>query len=541
MNSLAFKFVVLWGWRRAMVAVLCGAVSALAQAPYNFFPVLFLTLPVLIWLIDGASQKLGQSGGRKWHECRAAFWTGWCFGFGYFLAGLSWIGAAFMVQADVYAWMMPFAVILLPAGLALFTAFGCAVARLFWAPGFSRIVIFAVAWVGFEWLRGTLFTGFPWNLVGNAFAANNALAQSVSFFGIYGLSLATILITSAPAALIDDSATIKGNQTRKFAGPGAMLLMFIGLWGFGQYRLLSQTPSFVADVSLRIVQPNIKQSEKWKPKNASRIFSRYLELSDIATSPQHTGIEDATHIIWPESALPFLLEETGDAMSAIAALLPDTVTLITGAQRRDISDKQNPKYYNSVLTLNGAGKVVSRYNKFHLVPFGEYLPLEKWLSKLGLRHLVVTPGTFARGAGPQTIPVPNAPAMSPLICYEIAFPGAVTATNNRPGWIVNLTNDAWFGSGAGPYQHLQHARIRAIEEGLPVIRAANTGISAIIDPYGVVLHQLSLNRSGVIDGLLPTKIPPTIYSKWGNNVLLLLCFVLLFSRIISGKMRKYSI
>lgn len=524
MNSIAFRFVVLWGWRRAGVALICGALSALAQAPYNIYPILFLTFPVLIWLMDGVSNKKG--------EFWSAFRIGWYFGFGYFLCGLYWIGAAFLVDAEVFAWMLPFAVILLPLGLAIFTGLGCALAYMFWTPGFLRILVFAAAWSSFEWLRGTLLTGFPWNTVGYSFAANAAISQSVSIFGIYALSLITVMITSAPAALADGGFKTKRSVQKRLVGPVSMLVLLLGLWGYGTFRLINFETTFVPGVSLRIVQPNIKQSEKWKPENSSGIFSRYLELSDIATSPQHMGISDATHIIWPESALPFLLEERQDALSAIAALLPEKATLITGGIRRVNSGSQKPVFYNSIFTLNGAGQITGRYDKSHLVPFGEFLPFEDWANKLGLRHLVTLPGSFKPGPGLTTMAVEGAPAMSPLICYEVIFPGRIIAKGARPGWIVNLTNDAWFGDTAGPHQHLQQARIRAIEEGLPIVRAANTGVSAIIDPFGRILHQLALNRSGVIDGSLPAAIEPTLFSKWGNNIFFLMVLALLLTRII---------
>ncbi len=532
MNVLAFRIIVLWGWRRAALAAISGAVSALSQAPFDIYPVLFFTFPVLIWLLDGVGQSRAGSSGQKRKEFWSAFWIGWYFGFGYFLTGLSWIGAAFLVEAEVFAWMMPFAVVLLPAGLAIFPALACATARLLWGPGFSRIIVFAVAWAGFEWVRGTILTGFPWNTIGYSFSANEAISQSVSVFGIYALSLVTVMISAAPAALADDGPKVKRSRREKFGGPLLMLFVFISLWGFGTVRLIRNETSFVPGVSLRIVQPNIKQSEKWKPENASRIFSRYLELSDIATSPKRMGIGDATHLIWPESALPFLLEERSDALSAIAALLPDNVTLITGGIRRSQSGGQKSTYFNSIFTMKGNGQITGRYDKFHLVPFGEYLPLEAWLKKLGLRKFVTAPGSFASGKGPVSLPVDGAPSMSPLICYEIIFPGRVTDKNDRPGWIVNLTNDAWFGDSAGPRQHLQQARIRAIEEGLPVVRAANTGISAIIDPYGRILNQLSLNRSGVIDGSLPAEIQPTYFSRWGNLPFLFMLIAALFSRIM---------
>jgi len=532
MNSIAFRFVVLWGWRRAAVAIFSGALSALAQAPFSIYPILFLTFPVLIWLIDGVSTKQSRSGRSRGREFWVAFKIGWYFGFGYFLGGLYWIGAAFLVDAAAYAWMLPFAVVALPLGLAIFTGLSCAVAHMLWSSGFLRITVFATVWAAFEWMRGIVFTGFPWNTVGYSFAANEFIAQSTSVFGIYALSLLTVMITSAPAALADSDFQILRSWQKKIIGPVSMLVLFVALSGFGAWRLAGSQTAFVPDVSLRIVQPNIKQSEKWKPENASRIFSRYLELSDIATSPKNMGIADATHIIWPESALPFLLDERQDVLSAIAAILPDKATLITGGIRRTRSDTQHSTYYNSVFTLNGSGKITGRYDKFHLVPFGEKLPFEEWLNKLGLRQLVTLPGSFASGPGPVTMAVAGAPAMSPLICYEAIFPGEVTAKDSRPGWIVNVTNDGWFGETAGPYQHLQQVRVRAIEEGLPVVRASNTGISAIIDPYGRILQQLALNRSGVIDGLLPSALEPTYYSKWGNNIFFLMILALLLNRII---------
>lgn len=204
MNSIAFRFVVLWGWRRAGVAIICGALSALAQAPYNIYPILFLTFPILIWMMDGVSKKRTRSIGQKQKEFWTAFRIGWCFGFGYFLAGLYWIGAAFLVEAEIFAWMLPFAVVLLPLGLAFFTAFGCAIAHLFWTSGFLRIIVFATIWALFEWVRGTVLTGFPWNTIGYSFAANVAISQSVSVFGIYALSLLTVMIVAAPAALVGD-------------------------------------------------------------------------------------------------------------------------------------------------------------------------------------------------------------------------------------------------------------------------------------------------------------------------------------------------
>ena len=520
MRAIALRIVVLWGWRRALVAVLAGAASALAMAPFNLFPVLFVTLPVLVWMLDGAS---GEDD-RPASAVRQAAAIGWFFGFGFFLAGLHWVGEAFLVEARIFAWMVPFVLVLFPAGLALFTAAACAGAMLVWAPGFARILALAGAWTAGEWLRGHLFTGFPWNGLGYAFAGSEILAQSASLWGAYGLAFMVVLITAAPATLADDHPLERQTATRRWTGPAIMFATVCVLAIFGYLRLADARLLAVDGVRVRIVQPNIPQAEKWLPDNQNRIFARYLDLSNQATSPETMGIDDVTHLIWPESAMPFLLASRPDALAAIAALLPDGTELVTGALRRGDGSAPTgrPRVFNSILVVDSQGQVVSTYDKEHLVPFGEYLPFETVLARLGLRKLVTLPLGFESGPGRVTVAPASGPRFSPLICYEIIFPGAVTDAGERPGWLLNVTNDAWFGSSIGPHQHFQQAKMRAIEEGLPLVRAANTGISAVVDPFGRTIGSLALGTAGVLDSRLPAALPPTLYVRFRDLPVLVL-------------------
>jgi apolipoprotein N-acyltransferase len=485
-------------------------------------PVLWLTLPVLVWLIDGIGT--GASGrGRAaslLSRIGAAALIGWAFGFGYFLAGLYWVGFAFLVEADLFGWLLPFAVALLPAGLALFTAASCALAVLFWSSGAGRIFALAAAVTAGEWLRGHVLGGFPWNLMGYALAFTDPLAQSAAIFGVYGLSFLTVLVFASPAVL----GTAEGKAAaRAWLVPLLAVAILPALALYGLWRLPGAAQPEVAGVRLRIVQPNIPQRQKWLPENRGKILAEYLSMTDEATSPASSGVSDPTHVIWPESALPFVLSENAEALAAIAALLPDHVTLITGAVRRappaaGDADAKN-RAFNSVHVINGRGEIVATYDKANLVPFGEFLPLQGLLERIGLEQLTRMRGGFTAGPAARTLHLEGAPAVAPLVCYEIIFPGSAIDRSDRPGWMLNVTNDAWFGDSSGPRQHLHQARLRAVEEGLPLVRAANTGISGVIDPYGRIVARLPLNRRGVIDGGLPEALPPTVFARYGDRIL----------------------
>jgi apolipoprotein N-acyltransferase len=511
MQGIADRIIILWGWRRFLAAFLAGALSALATAPFDAFPVLWITLPVFVWLIDGAVPH-GSVGFVR--RLLPAAVVGWAFGFGYFLGGLWWVGEAFLVDADRFAWLMPLAVVVLPAGLALFWMIGAMVARLLWPDGWPRILVFAVVMTAAEWLRGHLFTGFPWNALGYALTPVPAMMQSASLVGLWGLTLAAFFVFAAPAAL----ATAHRRDRR---GPlvlvAAALAILVAHVAFGFARLAVSEPAAVAGVRLRIVQPSIPQGEKWETANDDDIVRRYLELSDGSTGPDHSGVGSATHVIWPESAFPFLLTDRPDVLAAIAKLLPPGTTLITGAARADpASDPADDRVFNSVYVIGDTGEILSAYDKVELVPFGEFLPFRRFFEAMGIRQLIRLPGGFTAGARHHTLDVPDAPPMGPLICWEIIFPGAVVDPAKRPAWLLNLTNDTWFGDTPGPRQHLLQARVRAVEEGLPIVRAANSGISAIIDPYGRIEKSLPLGTSGILDGTLPQALAATTYARLGD-------------------------
>ena len=506
-KDVVHAIVLAWGWRRWLIAFAAGALSAAAMAPLNAWPVLFLTFPVLVWLIDGAG--LG-----RWGGITVAATTGWWFGFGYFLAGLYWVGYAFLVDAPTFGWLLPIAVIGLPSMLAFFTALAVAVARMLWTRGALRILSLGVALTATEWLRGHVLTGFPWNALGYALTSPLALAQGAAVIGLWGLTFIAIVVFASPATLIDERA-----ETRWAWLPLALAIAVLaGLGGFGAWRL-SRTPTqLIEGVHLRIMQPNLQQDIRFNYAARQEVMSRYVELSDRASGPQSHGVRDATLLIWPESAFPFFLTREPDALAQIAQLLQGGTVLITGAMRlAEPVDPADPAAYNSIYVIDREGSIVSLYDKVHLVPFGEYLPFQRFLERLGLQQLTKQRGGFFSGDRRRLISVPGAPLALPLICYEIIFPGDVMAEGQRPGWIVNVTNDGWFGISSGPYQHLQQARVRAIEEGLPLVRAANTGISAVVDPVGRIVNSLPLGREGVIDSLLPRPIGATIYARVGDR------------------------
>ncbi len=503
------------GWRRALIAFVAGAVSVLAVAPFNAWPVLFVTFPVLVWLIDGSAAG-------RWSGVWVAAGTGWCFGFGYFVAGLYWIGYAFLVDAKTFAWLLPIAVTGLPAYLALYTALGLALARLIWVRGPVRLLALAVALTIAEWLRGHLLTGFPWNTFGYALTEPLALAQSVSLIGVWGLTFLAVAIFSTPAVLADD----RSDTPHPFRAPVLALALLAAMAGYGAARLAMHKTEFVPGVKLRIMQPDLQQDAKFNYAAKDAVMARYLKLSDRVTGPQSKGVHDATILIWPESAFPFFLTQQPDAMAQIATLIKPHTELITGAVR--VSSDSVPGHvraYNSVFLIDPDGSIRGIYDKVHLVPFGEYLPFEPWLEKLGLQNLTKQVGGFLSGDRRRAMDVPGAPKMLPLICYEAIFPGESVPRGERPGWIVNVTNDGWFGISTGPYQHFQQARVTAIAEGLPLVRAANTGISGVVDPVGRIIRSLSLGEEGVVDSSLPRALPPTPYSHFGNYALILFMVV----------------
>jgi apolipoprotein N-acyltransferase len=528
LSHLAQTIVSARGWWRILIAFLAGAASTLALPPTNVWPVPFVTFSILVWLVDGAA-------GTRLGGVLAAASAGWWFGFGYFLAGLYWLGHAFLVDAKTFGWLLPFAVTALPAAMAIYTALGLALARAIWTRGATRILALAVALTLAEWLRGHLFSGFPWNTYGYALISPLWLAQGAALIGIWGLTFLAVAIYASPAALADP----RTDTTRPWVAPALSAVVIAALAIYGAARLAGTSTSYVEGVHLRIMQPNLQQDDKFNYARKQQVMDRYLALSDRKDGPQSTGLRGVTHLIWPESAFPFFLTREPDVLAQISALLPKGTVLITGAIRAPDSRGVVNRAYNSIYVIGDDGSILSVYDKVHLVPFGEYLPFQDLLEQLGLEQLTKVRGGFIPGERRQNQPAPGAPNFLPLVCYEIIFASDavphseqpnwlyrhlghyfdwpfVAGNGARPGWLLNLTNDGWFGASAGPYQHFQQARVRAIEEGLPLVRAANTGISAVVDPLGRVVASLPLGVEGILDAPLPRPLAVTLYARLGD-------------------------
>jgi apolipoprotein N-acyltransferase len=502
----------LTGWRPLLIAFAAGAISATGFAPPEFFPALLLGYAVLVLLLDGAD-------GRPKPVRRAAL-LGWAFCFGQFLIGWHWIVYPFLIYPGTNLWELPFAS-LLPAGVALFGALACGLAAVFWQDGPGRIFVFAIMMAAAEWLRGHLFTGFPWNLSAYGWGASLALLQSASLMGAYGLSFLTILLGASAAEL----------ATRRWHVPAALVLLFAALYGYGVYRLAVTPMRDVPGVGLRLVQPNIPQTEKYVRRLIPRNWQRLMSLS---IQPPAGTRQAPTHIVWPEAATGFPVARAPGALDQIALLTARGQTLITGSDRV-LRDEGGVTAYNSLYLFPPGGALPLVYDKFHLVPFGEYLPFANILNRIGISQLTVGTG-FTPGDHPHVLNAGAAPPVTPLICYEVIFPHAVDDPESpRPGWLVNITDDSWFGPWAGPQQHFLIARVRAIEEGLPIARAANTGISAVIDPVGRVRAQLVLNKMGVVDAALPQAVAPPLYARIGDLVFLLFLVTAVFATLVSAR------
>lgn len=511
--TLADRIMLATGWRRLAIAIAAGALSALAMPPFGIWPVLALTLPVLVLLIDGAA----IAGGRGY---RGAFVAGWCFGFGYLVAGLWWIGEAFLVQADAFAWLIPFAVLGLPAYLAIHVGLGCVLARALWSSGPWRILALAAGLAAGDWLRGIALTGFPWNSFGYALANNLELSQSASLFGLWGLGLVTVAVLASPVALL----AVRSSKRVRIVPPLLGVAVLAAMWGFGAWRLGTTEVGTVPGVKLRIMQPDLPQDQKFRYDAKQSVVDLYLK-----TSVEQGGLDGVTHLFWPESAFPFFLEREPDVLVRIADLLPPGAVLVSGAARAAPPDpgKTGVKVFNSLRAVGSDGAILATADKVHLVPFGEYLPFQPLLESIGIEQLTRVRGGFAAAPERHAFNIPGLPAAAPLICYEAIFPGAVLPEGPRPGLLLNASNDAWFGLTPGPYQHFEQARLRAVEEGLPLVRATNNGISAIVDPVGRITGLLPLGARGVLDGALPAALPATIYGKVGNTVPFLMIMLII--------------
>lgn len=485
-------------WLRGLAAAAAGVLSAFALPPHGQLLVLPLAVPVLALLLATS---------RSWLR---AGWTGWAFGFGQFVVGFAWIGNALLVDADRFAWLLPFTVALVPAGLALFPAIGVALARrAVPRAGLAQLVALAAGWVVAELLRAHLLTGFPWNRLGYVWYEHLEVLQGAALFGVYGLGFLTMLLAAAPAAFVVAA------PARAAAHAVAWLAALAGLWLWGSARLDAADAYADSGVAVRVVQPNVAQRDKWRPDLRETHLRRLAELT-AAPSPLPIAA-----VVWPETATPLFLDRHDVLRRSFAAALPAGAVLLAGSPRM-----QEPvpgggaaaRYFNSLLVIDRAGDVVAHYDKHHLVPFGEYVPLRPVLGMLGFERIVAGRGDFAPGGGPAVLSLPGLPDVQPLICYEAIFPHEV-GTPRRPGWLLTITNDAWFGDSDGPHQHFQMARMRAVEQGLPLVRAANTGVSGVVDAFGRTVRRLELGSGGTIDAPLPRALPqPTPYARAGDAV-----------------------
>jgi apolipoprotein N-acyltransferase len=488
------------GWRAAGVAFLAGALAALAMPPLYWLPLAVVGMVVFVWLWETAPGP------------RSALLRGWAWGTGHFAVGSYWILEAFSVPPADYQLLGLPIVAGLAALLGLFPGLAAGVAR--WAalrwPGlagrYRRLILLAIAWTVAEWLRGHVFTGYPWNPLGHVWAFAAPLLQGAALFGVYGLGAFTFLILAAPTA--GWRASIAALVAAGLAGAGGLAVM---------------TPAGEDGPMVRIVQPNIPQSEKWLPDTRARHLAKLVEMS------RRSGFDGLAAVIWPETAPPFIIEPGSPALEIMATAVPPGGYLLTGAARG--TARRQDGVWNSLLVIDRAGAIVAHYDKVHLVPLGEYIPFHKQLAPVSG---FIGRGSFEEGERRATLGFPGLPSFSPVICYEVIFPAAVTGPGERPRWLLNVTNDAWFGLSSGPYQHLASARLRAVEEGLPMIRAANTGVSAVIDAYGRTLASLDMMQEGVIDHRLPPAREATPYSLWGDGALLVVLAFLAGGLFIGG-------
>jgi apolipoprotein N-acyltransferase len=472
------RFRALYGWRANLAAFGLGILAALALPPIYVLPTLLAAFPGLLALLDGAPRA------------RVAVWRGWWFGFGLNLIGLYWVTEAILVEAARYWWFVPLAVPALAATMALFIAAATGVAR-FARAGWPRAVALAGAWVLGDLARQFIATGFPWNPLGSVWEFPDRLGdifiQLAAFVGVHGLTLLTVALALTPAL-----------GRRWMLGGAAALVAWAAL---GVVRLQQPMPP-APGLTVVLVQGNVAEGQKWNRALMVSIFQRYLRLTREGLARAGGG---PAVVVWPETASPALLQRDEAARQIIMQATEGNPALI-GSVRFD----RNGRPRNSLFALVGSGTIAGIYDKWHLVPFGEFQP--EWLH-IGVQ--IVPGGGFAAGPGPRTLHVPGVPPVGPVICYEAIYSGQVTDEADRPDWLVNITNDAWFGNSTGPRQHLAAARLRAVEEGLPLLRAANTGISAAFDARGHELARLGLGRTGTLEVPLPPPLPPTLFARFG--------------------------
>jgi apolipoprotein N-acyltransferase len=512
------------GWRAYGLAAVLGAIAGLGFAPLNFVPAFALGISGLVWLAAEAPSR------------RKGFAVGWWWGLGHFAVNSYWIAESFLVDAERFGWMIPPVLGGLAAYLAIYPALATLAFRAL-PPGKSNgrlsvagIAAFAAFWTIGEWLRGHVLTGYPWDLAAYIWSGSDSMMQSAALWGSWGLSLVTVFALGLPALFV-----LMQRRAALQATIGiALVLGALYLGGFGRLSNAIPTP-LEADpsaVRVRLVQPNIAQSLKMDRDTRPQQIQTLMRLT-----LQTPGFDKVKAVIWPETAANYLLERDPTLRGLLAQAAPRGGLLLTGAPRGEPLDGPLTEIWNSFAVMDDRGQILGTADKFHLVPLGEYVPMREIFTFINK----ITPGSmnFTPGPGPRTLHTPGLPPFSPLICYEVIFPGAVVDAADRPALIVNVTNDGWFGTSTGPSQHFATARFRSVEEGIPMLRAANTGISGVIDAYGRVETRSNLVVEAVIDAIIPPALSPTPFARFGQLAVLPLIVLALIP--ILFRVRKSSI
>jgi apolipoprotein N-acyltransferase len=508
-----------------IVLAALGLFSGLSASPIHFFPSLVVGLTGLVWMLDRSMdmKKPGLSG----------FWRSFLFAWVYLGIGVFWVAFAFWNRGGAYVFFGPLVAIGGGAFLAVFWGLaGAAYAKLS-LRGPVRVLAFAVLFLAAEAAKGLPFTQFPWNLPAHVFPAGGAVSQSAAWFGAWGLSFLVLLLFSSPAALAG-----RGGEVQRRLPFMVSLLVLAALYAGGTLRLGQAEIAYQPDVVFRLVNVDIDQQTKWAPGGDDLVRARYLELT------ASEGIDDVTHVVWPEGALPLFLIEDSVSISALTEILTQDQVLLAGTPRRERAEGDEVRYYNSLVAIRFAEdrpRVLGLYDKVLLVPFGEFIPLGEAISSLGIRSLQEQVEGYSHGAEFITLDNAGAPPFFPMICYEAVFTGIVEQVDARPDWILNISNDAWFGPTAGPRQHLNSTRYRAIETGLPIIRSASRGFSGVVDPYGRMPVRIDRRYDGITDVRLPMAGARTLYSIT-SGVLFWLFYILsifvVFATVIREQLRR---
>ena len=473
------------GPRRFLVLFLLGALASFALAPFGLVPIMFAVFPCLVLMLDA---NLSAAPLRA--RLRRGFVTGWWFGFGYFVAGLWWLGVAVLKDAAHFAWALPFAVFGLQSVLAVFYGSATAAAALVPRSGFFRIVVLSVAFALAEWLRGHVASGFPWNALAYTAVPIPLFMQIVRLTGIYILSGFAVFVFAVPALAFS-------GKREKYPGFALALILVCFDIGYGLHSLSREREPEGRSVIFRLVQPTFDDHLWRTPDGRSSVFSTLVALS---SEPAEVPGEAPDVIVWPESILPFLLEERPDARTVIGEMLKPGQVLVFGAAKFAARTPDGwPKFYNAVYALDDQGETISIAGKAHLVPFGEYLPFENSLRSLGFDTLSSLAGSYIPAPNRQMLLLPGGLRLFPLVCYEAIFPRLIRGQASDADVLINLTYDTWFGKTPGPYQHFAQARLRAVEAGKPMIRVGENGVSAMISASGHILERLPFDERGLSD------------------------------------------